>query len=338
MWKVFLAFVTHRLFLFMVAAVSLNAISGGTLSSKFLTFVSHGPEATEVEGLARQSALSVVSQTRNPFHWLCVWGSQLSGFSPALVLLVLSNVFLLFLLWEAYALFSRMVTTDVATLAAIFVLLWPTSYELSLGSSLTMVGFLFLLSLRQALEQVWWLAGVAGAGVALVDPIALGALPAYLYLFWSVQRFLTAKEWGRNLAFFLVPIALGAMLSGDSWGRVIGGWNQSALFDLFRWGTQDGSGFFSKVYAGQTLALIFLFLGAVGALFSNVNPLHRFLPMFVVLALVASTPYAMLASRVPLAGICMEGIASSSSGISSRIVSAMMIGLGAYEVYALFGA
>ncbi|MBY0370825.1 hypothetical protein K2X33_09080, partial [bacterium] len=304
---------------------------------QFLSFVSQGPEASLVESLARQPIWDVILQTRNPLHWLSVAGSQLFGVSPSFALLVLSNLFLLLFLWEAFQLFNRMVTTDISTLAAIFILLWPTSYELSLGSSLPLVGFFFLMALRQALEQVWWISGLAAAAVALIDPIALAALPAFAYVFWSVQRFLTPKEWGRNLAFFLVPMAIGGLLSGGSYSIVLESLGNSALLDLISLQT-GGESLISHAYMGQTLALVFLFLGATGALFSNVNPLHRFLPLLVLLAFLVCTPYNAMASRVPIAGICMEGIASASSGMASRVVSLLMVLLGAYEVYMLFGA
>ena len=94
-------------------------------------------------------------------------------------------------------------------MAATFVLLWPTSYELSLGSSLPLAGFFLALSLRQALEQNWWMAGLGAAALALLDSIAITVFPVFVYLFWGVQRFLPLAQWGRNAAIFMVLFILG---------------------------------------------------------------------------------------------------------------------------------
>jgi hypothetical protein len=341
MWKVFLAFVLHRGFLLAVALLTLQSSGvgkGGDVWNRFFERVAQGPEARVVEELGRDSVGQVISRTRNPFHWVCVAVKSVTGMRPANCLLLLSNLFLFLFLMEIFALFNRMVTSDISTLGATFVLLWPTSYELSLGSSLTLACFLLTLSLRQALEQNWWLAGLVVAALALMDPIALALLPVFAYLFWSVQRFSPAKQWGRNLGFFLVPLAIGALLSGHSWQGVMGTMDQSALLNLFYMKSPAGDGLFSHSMAGQTLSLIFFFLGAAGGLFTNVNPVHRFLPMGVLLALLLSSPYSALASRAPLAGVCMEGIASASSGTASRIASLLMVLLGAFEVYSVFGA
>jgi hypothetical protein len=341
MWKVFLAFVVHRGLLLLVALVTLQMTGsgkGGDVWRRFFDRVSQGQEGRIVEELGHDSVGQVVSKTRNPFHWLCAAMKSATGLRPVVCLLILSNLFLLLFLSELYALFNRMVTSDISTLGATFVLLWPTSYELSLGSSLTLACFLLTLSVRQALDQNWWLAGLVAAALALMDPIALALLPVFAYLFWGVQRFSPAKEWGRNLAFFLAPLALGALLSGHSWQTVMGTMDQSALLNLFQMKNTSGDGLFSHSMAGQTLSLIFFFLGAAGGMFTNVNPMHRFLPMGVLLALLLSSPYSGLASRAPLAGVCMEGIASASSGTASRLASLLMVLLGAFEVYSVFAA
>jgi hypothetical protein len=340
MWKVFLSFVTHRLLLLTVALVTLHMSGGpgqrGDVWTRFFDRVSQGPEAQVVEALGRDSVGQVLEKTRNPFHWVCVAVKHMSGMSPAFCLLLLSNLFLLFFVMELFALFNRMVTTDISTAGAIFVLLWPTSYELSLGSSLTLACFLLTFGLRHALEQQWWLAGLACAALALMDPIAIAILPAFAYVFWSVQRFQPAKEWGKSLAFFLVPVTIGALLSGHSWSGVLGTLDKSALLSLFQLKGPAGESLFAHSTAGQTISVVFFTLGGLAALFSNVNPLHRFLPLLVVLAWLISSPYGGLASRAPLAGICMEGVASASSGTASRLAGVMMILLGAYEVYAVF--
>lgn len=338
MWKVFLAFVTHRLLLLLVALFALQggARSGASAWNRFLGRVAQGPEAQVVESLAHRSFGQVLVHSRNPLHWASVAGSNLTGARASFCLLVLSNLLLLIFLGELFALFNRMVTTDISTTAVLFVLFWPTTYELSLGSSLALACLLVAFCLRQALEQNWWMAGLAGSVLALMDPIAIGLFPVFVYIFWSVQRFLPTKEWGRNAGFFLVPVLIGALLSGHSWGTVMSTVDQSALLTLFQLKTPTGEGLFSHSAAGQTISIIFFFLGAAGGLFSNVNPLHRFLPMLVLLALLLCSPYSSLASRAPLAGICMEGVASASSGTASRIASLLMVLLGAYEVYALF--
>lgn len=166
MWKVFLAFVTHRFFLFMVATLTLQyghtPLNRGNVLHRFLSRVAQGAEARSIEKWSKQSTARVLTETRNPFHWICLAVKRMSGWQTAVCLLVVSNLFLFLFLSQLFSLFTRMVTTDVSTLATSFVLLWPTSYELSLGSSLTLACFLGAFSLREALEQKWWAAGLAG--------------------------------------------------------------------------------------------------------------------------------------------------------------------------------
>ncbi len=342
MWKVFLAFVTHRLLLLMVATLTLQYAHPGnsrlSVWDRFLDRVADGPEVQLVEGWSKLPATQVIRETRNPFHWICLQLKKITGWSTAACLIAVSNLFVLLFLGQLFALFTRMVTTDVAIVGASFVLLWPTSYELSLGSSLAFTCFLLTFSVRQALEQTWWASGFGVGFLALVDPICLGLVPAFAFVFWSVQRFLPSREWSRNLAYFLVPLLIGVLLSGRSWIAVLSTLDQSAILGLLQGESAPNQGLFSAPYAGQTISAAFFFLGAIAALFSNVNPLHRFLPLLVLIGFLSASPFGALASRAPLAGICMEGVASASSGSVSRIASILMILLGAYEVYALFGA
>jgi hypothetical protein len=340
MWKVFLAFVSHRALLVAVALAAAHFSSKPAVNTSVYRLlaekVAEGPEVPVVESLSQKPFFQAMKETRNPFHWVAVSTTALFGIPAPIALLILSNIFLLLFLGQLVALFNRMVTSDIAVLGATFVVLWPTSYELSLGSSLSLVCFFLTLSVRMALEQKWGLAGVSLLGLALMDPIAMALVPLYGYLFWSVQRFLPAAQWGRNLGFFSGFFVLGCLLSGRSWGMVLGAVDQSAFFSLMQFRAPNGESLLSLSAVGQTLSLVFFFLGAAGALFSNVNPMHRFMPLLVLFALTLASPWGSLASRVPLAGACMEGIASASSGSASRIVSFLMLLLGSYEVYLLF--
>jgi hypothetical protein len=257
--------------------------------------------------------------------------------SPVNSLLFLSNIFLFLFLWELNALFNRMVTPDVATSATILIVLWPTCYELSLGSTMAMSCFLVALAVRHALDNQWFIGGLGLGGLALVEPMAIGLLPLILYVFWYFQRHFPMLDVAKRAAFFLVPVGLAVAWRLPAYrnlGAVIHG---SALMQVL--GVFHGAGItwiFSHDLAGQTISLVFFAIGAVAALFSNITFVNRIIPAVLLLLVTLFSPYATLASRVPLAGACMEGIASASSRQAGRIVAVLMLGLGIYEIYAVF--
>jgi hypothetical protein len=353
MWKVVLTFVTQRFLLLLVALAAINQAvpqerrpgsilpqiqPTSVLWNRLLEKVGESPEANQLDRLMQQPKENVFQSTSNPFLWLARWMVALTRLSPVLVLLLLSNIFLLGFLWELNALFNRMATAETAATSTIFVLLWPTTYQLSLGSTLAMTCCLVALSIRHALDNRWLVTGFSMAGLALMDPLVLGLMPLILYLFWYFQRHFPVYHVVRRSIYFLVPAGLAIGWRFHSYshlGQVI---HESALFNAvgaFR--GMFAAGGVSWPLVAQLGALVFFAAGAVAALVSNTTLVHRIIPANMLLLLVLFSPFASLATRAPIAGVCLEGIASASSRGMARARWVAMVGLGAFEVFRLFG-
>ena len=114
----------------------------------------------------------------------------------------------LLFLWELNLLASRMALPEVASSAGILAVLWMTSYELSLGSNLSLTCYLVTLIFRAAIDSQWIFTGAGLALLALTDRMALGFLPVLIYLFWHFNRFDPASEVLKKGVMLFVPVLL----------------------------------------------------------------------------------------------------------------------------------
>jgi len=352
MWKVGLVFVFHRLILFVAALVSLNQNPLGSdspkvvtkfepyhqLQSRFIEKISEGEEIQELERLRGTPLKSVFQRTRNPFLWMGHLIQTVTRLPGPLVAILLSNLFLLLFLWELIALIGRMTTSDIAVNTAILAVLWPTSYELSLGATLAMTCLFSTLAVRHALDDRWLLGGLATGALAFVEPLAVGLLPLLLYFFWYFHRQYPATEMAKRLAFFLVPVVIAIGIQWRVYAELGMVLRNSALVSLMT-GFQSGNQYswaFSKAFAGQTITAIIFIGGGAGALLVNSTLLHRLIPLYFCALLFVFSPYGSIASRALIAASCLEGLAAISARPVLRAVQLMLLTLGAYEVYFTF--
>lgn len=356
MWKVLLSLISQRLILLAVAFIAINQTIPSmrqpsspsitivpqvhptpVLWQRLLSRVAETLEGVRLTELMRAPATQVFWATPNPFLWICRWVAGTTRLSPVQALLLMSNVFLLLFLWEMNSLFNRMTTPDTASAATILIVLWPTTYELSLGSTFAMTCFLLALCMRHALDNRWLVVGFAVGALALLEPLAIGVLPILLYMFWYYQRHYPLGQLGRNTLYFLVPVGIAMGWRLNTYSHLWPVFSSSALFNVISATKSVGPSWtFSQSYVGQTIALVFFGLGAVAAFMSNTNLIHRIIPLNMLLLLLLFSPYSALASRAPLAAACLEGIASASSRTATRIVATLMLVLSAYEVYSVF--
>ena len=256
--------------------------------------------------------------------------------SPVQALLLMSNIFLLLFLWEMYSLFSRMVTPETASTATILIVLWPTTYELSLGSTLSMTCFLLALCMRHALDNRWLVVGFALES-GLTGSFGHRSLADVALYVLVLPAALSSRPAGENTLYFLVPVGIAMGWRLNTYSHLWPVFSSSALFNVISATKSVGPSWtFSQSYMGQTIALVFFGLGAVAAFMSNTNLIHRIIPLNMLLLLLLFSPYSALASRAPLAAACLEGIASASSRTATRIVATLMLVLSAYEVYSVF--
>jgi hypothetical protein len=350
MWKILLAFCTHRVLLLVVALLAINSRTSpprpgytfkklqppAVLFHHFLEKPKEGIEYRELEAARAESPTKVFSVTSNPFVWIARWIGIIPVSSVALIL-ILSNLFLIFFLWELNALLNRFALPEVASSAAVLAVLWITSYELSLGSSLSLSCYLMLLSLRQAVDNNWLVTGIALGALAFTEPLVLGLLPLLIYMFWYYQQHFSVGQIFQRAIFFLIPIGIVVALRWEMYQGVGGSFQASALNQLWlSMKSFDLGTLFSKAYVGQTLSLMLFLGGAIAALSTNTTLIHRLLPFYTLLVVVAFSNYANLASRLLLAAACLEGIAVVFSGFVTRLVQLALIILGAYEVASIF--
>jgi hypothetical protein len=347
MWRVCVAFATHRFLLFGVALVAINQgmksrhpatilprfESFAVLRSEFVKKISDVSEVQALRMLEPATVRTLVRETSNPFLWIAHFVSRETHLPPIVVLIVLSNLFLLLFFSEIYALLSRMVTSDIAAATPILVLLWPTSYELSLGSSLALSCYLMTLAIRHAIDDKWIIVGIAMGLLALTESAALGLVPLILYLFWYFQRSYPRADIIRRLAFLLVPTLVGIFVGLKGYSNP-GGLNHSAFMSLLQ--GQIWSKLADKAVAGQAVTAVIFTVGAVGAALTNAVLIHRLIPIYVLGLLFLFSPLDLIASRAPLAGLCLEGIAAISAGPVLRLVQLMLLGLSIYEVSIVF--
>jgi len=354
MWKVSLALVGHRLLLLVVALLGVNVhlaslapaqagpklLPTSTLWTGFLQRVNEAQEFREMERLAAVSPKEVFKATHNPFLWSVRWAMSLTGMRAQTALLLLSNLFLVLFLAELVALLNRMGTTDVSEGAAMLMVLWPTSYEMSLGDSSALMAFLVTLVVRQAIDNRWLIAGLALFFLGLMDPIALGLLPMLIYFFWFFQRHYQIQQVLKRTAFFLIPLGFALYLRWHEYPSVSSIFGSSALGDIMAWAKQPAGvrASLSRSFSGQLITVIFFGIGAGVSLLSNSGLMYRLVPLNQFVVWLFFTPYAQVASRAPLAAVCLGGIASATSQKVMRGICGVLLFLSAYEAFLTFSA
>ena len=352
MWKILIAFLTHRFLLLLVCLFAINAKispqnSGRAIrpiQPRAILFqelnkkISEGSEVRALSMLNQHPVSQVFQLTQDPFLWLARGISFLWQDHALLTVIILSNLFFLLFLRELYLLSSRMALPEVASGAGILAILWMTSYEMSLGSNLSLGCFLVTFIFRSAIDNDWIFAGLGFALLAFTDRLALGLLPLIVFLFWHFNRFDPASEVLKKGLLLSVPVLVSIVLKWryyqDVWLFVQG----SALVKIIgAIKTGNFAGWpLSQENLGQTISLLVFLLGAVAAAVVNSSLILRSLPLLIFLGVLSFSSYNQLASRLLLAGICFEGITATVSGLFIRLIQLALIILSCYEIVSLF--
>ena len=335
MWRVFLSFVTHRLFLVIVALSALHFQPTGQvpfseLLSRFSQRISQSSEV--------QAINSNESSPREPLLWIVQKLSRVVPFPTEFLLLGLSNLFFFLFLWELYLFVNTMALPEVAVDTCLLSILWLTSYEMSLGSALSLNCFLGILSLRSALDHRWLVTGLTLALLALTKPFAFFLLPLLLGFLLSQKKYSSPDAFARHCIYLLLPFLGAVFLRRDLYQNLGSIFQDSSLLSLIQskeshW---DLSWTYSTQYLGQTISLAILIIGSILCFFVFSTLLHKILPLFLVLALLLTTPYRELASNVLLAAPAFSGIAEVCSTPILRIIQLILLFFGAVEVFNLF--
>lgn len=353
MWKVGLVFVFHRLLLMTVAYFTLNQTlvppeQRGIFAPlqplslvwrQFERKISEGAEPAALAHLSEPKPSELTQddlwwKSPHPFLWAQRLFSQKTGIGRPISGIVLSNIFFLLFLSEFYALLTRIVLPEVATFTTILLVLFPTSYEMSLVSTFSLTCFLITLTLRHALDNRWLPVGLALALLLLIEPAALFLLPLTLYLFWNFQRHFMVGQVIKRTSFFLIPIVAILFWRWDGFSNLQAIFFQSGAMKLYTSLTtqMDLSWLFSQPMVGQTITAAILTVGAIGAFISNTSMAHKIIPFYMLAVLILSSSFGTIASRAPLAGVCLQGITIFCAKPIARLLVGLMLWLGCYEI------
>jgi len=341
MAKALVALVVQRVWLLFVAIAATYFVSksvpGAGLWKAIVDRIAVIPESASVGLVAGASFSGALHLSQSPFLLAAGWLVKLTALTPPVALLILSNVFLILFLIELSGLLNRFVMPDVADQALVLAVLWPTGYELSLGSSFVVVCWLATVAVRHALDNQWLFSGLALGFCALEDLSPFGLIPGLACAFWFFQRHFEKTEVGKRLLFFLVPIGLVAYLKYSGTAPIRAAWAGSAFSELMRSGSLGSWKWtFSHSFVGQTVAALAMGTGAVALGIGSPSWMHRALVASVVVAWIGFSPYTALASRALFAGVALGGIALRWPWMGVRLMKTVSVGISTYEVLLLF--
>lgn len=337
MWKVGLVFVFQRILLMTVAYFTLNQTlvpperRGIFAPLQPLPLVWRQFERRISEG---------AEPARHPPHFVdpLLWAqrlfSQKTGMGLSISGILFSNIFFLLFLSEFYALLTRIVLPEVAIFTTILLVLFPTSYEMSLVSTFSLTCFLITLTLRHALDNRWLPVGLALALLLLIEPAGLLLLPLTLYLFWNFQRHFMVGQVIKKTCFFLIPIVAIILWRWSGFSNLRAVFLGSVAMKLYTSLTMqmDLSWLFSQPMVGQTITAAILTVGAIGAFISNTSMAHKIIPFYMLAVLILSSSFGEISSRAPVAGTCLQGIAIFCAKPIAGLLMGLMLCLGCYEI------
>lgn len=353
MWRIFIGFVFHRAILYgaslLVISYSINSQEKSSLvpplqspqglNSRLLAKVAELPEHQWVSQWASRPTMfsDLVKSPPPPFIALGAVVSRFTSLPLSATLMLLSSAFFLLLLMEIFQLLSRIASEEIATVAGVLLVFWPTSYELSLGSSLAAEAYFITWAVRTAIDDKWVFCGIALLLAGLTNATMLGILPLVICWFWFYTRNYQWMPVVRRTLYIAIPVGIAVLLNSKDFSSLPSLIHQSAFFSLLSGShSADLKWTLSQSMAGQTIAVVILMIGAGVAAASNFSLLHRAIPIYFLLFWLLFSPYGTLASRVPIAGVCFQGIANVSSSPLTKLILAIFLAAGVYEIYLVF--
>lgn len=346
MWRINIAFLAHRCAM-LLAIVSIAYIKLGPWGAQKIKSTELPPPIRILihEGIERLSkTIEIQSQRkaiessnlklkyilRQPFPHFALSIHQITGIPYAWVAILLSNIILLLFLLELHNLASHMILSNAARLGTILVLFLPSSFLLSLGSSLPLHSYFFVLSISAALRNRWLTSGISFAFLAAADPKLLVLLPLLVFIF---VFFHLRTDIGTVLKRGAVLFAtLGVFLALD-WSHYLnwsGFLDSSSLVQAFSpsfWstGANLGMGLPLFIVAAYALGTVMLFL-------SSHFFIHRIVCVYAFLVFLFRTPISSLYEDATFGGLALVGVAILCSHLIAKIILVTLLGWGIYDL------
>lgn len=303
MWRVTLTLIVHR---FLIFCVGWGAIHFSSSSEK-------GFPVLLSDDLLSQAALYLSSQ---------------AGVHPDLVLVVLSNTLLLLFLWQIHAFLNQLALPDVATNTCILIILWVSSYELSLGSPLVIKCVLLALILRLSNDGFWLLTSVFLGLFSTQSFLGLMMMPFLFLLLWSQTRFAPKSTLARKSIYLLAGLVLPIFFKWSFWQTLPSTVSGSLLLHL--------SELFSLESLGPSFAFVFFGLGSFFSLIVFTSLSHRLLVLCLFLGLCLITPWNLLGSSVLLITPVLVGLVELFPTPLLKITQLVLLFMGLIEVFNTF--
>ena len=354
MWKILLGFSLHRLVLLVVALGSVNySINqkypsnskfpriGNTsvLLAKFGERLKGNSEFSTLERHSQVAVGRVFIESGRPFYWIARCWLEISPMGIVSTMLFVSNVFFLLFLFETHILLTRFVMLDTALWGVLILMLFPYSYEVSLGSTLSLTLYLSAVALRRALDNQWIFTGISMGLIALDDWIVLGWLPLLVFLFWYYQKQVPLIIVLKRTIFFTLPIVVAMIYRWEWYSHALTSMGSSALVSLFRDPSQWLGGIESwkqLAQAAPIISLLLFILGTILCLVSHMTWLSRIIPAYCVIAVMLFSNVQTISVRLTIAGVALVGIAHVSSGPLAQIISALLTLVSCVNIVRIF--
>lgn len=340
MWKVLLTFVFQRTLLVFVVFFTLNQKLTPPQAKGILS-PAQPVHVLWQQLLIKMKELKIIDSARlssaHPVNMLHKYLNLLFG-EPLLTELLLANLLLILFLFELHTVLSRMVMSDAATTTTLLVLLLPSSYELSLVSSFTLVCFFIPFVIHHAFSNQWILVGLGLSTLAFCEPRFILLLPLLLFIFIYFQRHIFLGQLLKRALYFVAPLILFFVFRLNELKTLSVLFETSTLNEVYTL-IKNGKGFgglLENAMLGQTITLILLLFGTLMAFFCSVTLIYRIIPVYLLLFLLSTSPYSELSSQAPLAALCFVGIATVCVKPLARLLLMIMFSVGFYEVLKLF--
>ena len=152
-----------------------------------------------------------------------------------------------------------------------------------------------------------------------------GLFPALAYLFIYFQRGHPPRRIAQSAVYFLLPAVAALVWRYPEYSKF-----QSLLAGTVFLGIK-----WSLPFLAQSLTVVFFGVGTVLAMVGAAVWIHRLLPAVLFILLVLFSPYAALASRAPMAGICLTGFVGGWKPIT-RLIQMTLLSLSLQEVFRVF--
>lgn len=250
------------------------------------------------------------------------------GLSPETALIMLSNTFLFLFLWQIHTFLNQLALPDVAINTCVLIILWVSSYELSLGSPLVLTCFFLATVLRFSNDGFWLLASIFLGLLSCQSFLGLMILPFLFLLLWGQTRYAPKTTLARKSIYLVVAMGAAIFFNWSFWRGLPQAISTSSLFEF--------NDLLTLNFPGPSFAFAFFGLGSLLSLIVFSSLSHRLLVLCLFLGLCLTTPLSLLGSAALLIAPVLVGLVELFPPSFLKITQLSLLFLSCIEVFNLF--